>query len=79
VYLEPRQGFNIEILYAGDEATPDVQSTVIGMPHGIHRFQMGYLLGKGELPTKVAAQFFAFRHNPGPQLDLVCNKAKGVH
>jgi hypothetical protein len=29
VYLEPRQGFNIEILYAGDEATPDVQSTVI--------------------------------------------------
>jgi hypothetical protein len=36
-YLDPRHGFNIELLYEGEVSAPTVSGTIIGMPQGLNR------------------------------------------
>lgn len=50
VFLEPKQGFNVELLYDGDQTDPVIKGTVIGMPQGIQRAL--YVEGK-DLPNGV--------------------------
>jgi hypothetical protein len=65
LYLEPKQGFNVEILYSGDESIPDVQITIIGMPKGIQRFTMEYLIRKGDIPGILVIIFLLMGFIPG--------------
>jgi hypothetical protein len=40
VYLDPQQGFNLELLYSGDISSPQISGAVIGMTGGFTKFRL---------------------------------------
>jgi hypothetical protein len=52
VYLEPKDGCNVEIIITGDSTKPNISGTVVGMPEGIRHFdELGRISVAGCLST----------------------------